>query len=164
MFHLARLQARTVCGETAQPSTITRCSHVCYLWQLASDMQLVRWFGTGARAYVTRVSHPGMSEQFGRRGGPASSNGTTDSEGALSNSNPATVLRPSGMVVSTHVVKDYIRPDMRDPFTDPPAPLKEKDIIALRVEGTGYAAKTEERSLKVQKTDASSAVGGGGGW
>lgn len=40
---------------------------------------------------------------------------------------------------------------MLDPFTDPPTKLKEKDIIPLRVEGTGFAAKTEEKQLKVTK-------------
>ena len=40
-------------------------------------------------------------------------------------------------------------PAVLDPFTDPPTKLKEKDIIALKVEGTGFAAKTEEKKLKV---------------
>ena len=79
---------------------------------------------------------------------------------AISNVNPATVLRPSGMVVSSQCVKDFIKKDMRDPFTDPPAALKDKDIIPLRIEGTGFAARTEERALKVTKTE----TGGGGGW
>lgn len=81
---------------------------------------------------------------------------------ALTNTNPATVLRPSGMAVSSSCVADFIRKDMRDPFTDPPALLKEKDIIPLRVEGTGFAARTEERALKVQKSEVGG--GGGGGW
>lgn len=38
---------------------------------------------------------------------------------------------------------------MLDPFTDPPTKLKEKDLIPLRVEGTGFAAKTDEKHLKV---------------
>ena len=67
----------------------------------------------------------------------------------LSNLHPATVLRPSGTVISTQCVKDFIRKDMLDPFTDPPVHLKEKDIIALRVEGTGFASRTDEKSLKV---------------
>ena len=82
------------------------------------------------------------------------------SKKALTNANPATVLKPSGMVVSTACVKDFIRKDMRDPFTDPPAKLKEKDLIPLRVEGTGFAARTSEEKLKVSKND----TGGGGGW
>ncbi|KAL3916852.1 MAG: hypothetical protein SGPRY_006644 [Prymnesium sp.] len=45
----------------------------------------------------------------------------------------------------------YPATDMLDPFTDPPTKLKEKDIIPLRVEGTGFAAKTEEKQLKVTK-------------
>ena len=79
---------------------------------------------------------------------------------ALSNVNPASVLRPSGMVVSTACIKDFIKKEMRDPFTDPPAKLKEKDIIALRVEGTGFAARTDDSAINVSKTK----VGGGGGW
>ena len=39
----------------------------------------------------------------------------------LSNVHPAAVLRPSGMVVSTQCVKDCIKKDMIDPFTEPPA-------------------------------------------
>lgn len=81
---------------------------------------------------------------------------------ALTNTNPATVLRPSGIVVSSACIADFIRKDMLDPFTDPPAPLREKDIIPLRVEGTGFAARTEERALKVQKSEVGG--GGGGGW
>ena len=30
--------------------------------------------------------------------------------------------------------------------------MKEKDIIKLRVEGTGFAAKTDETMLKAQKS------------
>ena len=82
------------------------------------------------------------------------------SKKALTNANPATVLRPSGMVVSTKCVTDCIRKDMLDPFTDPPTKLKEKDLIALRVEGTGFAAKTDEKALVVKSGDG----GGGGGW
>ena len=82
------------------------------------------------------------------------------SKKALTNANPATVLRPSGRVVSTQCVKDFIRKDMIDPFTDPPTKLKEKDLIALRVEGTGFAARTDVKALKVQKAEG----GGGGGW
>lgn len=75
------------------------------------------------------------------------------SKKGLSNVNPATVLRPSGMVVASSCVKDFIKKEMLDPFTDPPCRLKEKDIIPLRVEGTGYAAKTADEvlSLKVYK-------------
>ena len=82
------------------------------------------------------------------------------SKKALTNSNPATVLRPSGMVVSTTCIKDFIKKEMLDPFTDPPTKLKDKDLIALRVEGTGFAAKTETKALKVEKGGG----GGGGGW
>ena len=67
---------------------------------------------------------------------------------------------PSGMVVSSFCVNDFIKKEMLDPFTDPPTKLKEKDLIALRVEGTGFAAKTDTKALKVQKLDG----GGGGGW
>ena len=67
----------------------------------------------------------------------------------LSNIYPATVLKPSGMVISSACVKDIIRKDMLDPFTDPPSKLKEKDIIPIRTEGTGFAAKTDEKHLKV---------------
>ncbi len=73
---------------------------------------------------------------------------------------PATVLRPSGMVISTACVKDFIRSEMVDPFTDPPVRLKEKDLIALRVEGTGFAARTDEKALKV----STAMCGGGGGF
>ena len=38
---------------------------------------------------------------------------------------------------------------MLDPFTEPPTKLKEKDIIPLKVEGTGFASKTDEKQLKV---------------
>ena len=82
------------------------------------------------------------------------------SKKALTNSNPATGLKPSGMVVSSFCVNDFIKKEMLDPFTDPPTKLKEKDLIALRVEGTGFAAKTDTKALKVQKLDG----GGGGGW
>ena len=82
------------------------------------------------------------------------------SKKALTNANPATVLRPSGMVISTACVKDFIKKEMLDPFTDPPTKLKEKDLIQIRTEGTGFAAKTEEKALKVQKKE----TGGGGGW
>jgi len=82
------------------------------------------------------------------------------SKKALTNANPATVLRPSGMVVSTQCVKDFIRAEMLDPFTNPPTKLKERDLIALRVEGTGFAARTDAKALKVEKGQC----GGGGGW
>lgn len=82
------------------------------------------------------------------------------SKKALSNVTPATVLRPSGMVIASVCVKDFIRKDMIDPFTDPPVRLKEKDIVPLRVEGTGYAARTDEKQLKVTKE----MLGGGGGF
>jgi nitric oxide synthase-interacting protein len=75
------------------------------------------------------------------------------SKKALSNTNPAAFLRPSGTVVSVSCVDSIIKKDMVDPFTDPPTRLKEKDIIPLRVEGTGFAAKTDEKALKVTKTD-----------
>ena len=68
---------------------------------------------------------------------------------ALSNINPAAVLRPSGKVVSVSAVEQIVRKDMLDPFTEPPSQLREKDIIKLRVEGTGFAAKTDEKQLKV---------------
>jgi len=73
---------------------------------------------------------------------------------ALSNINPAAVLRPSGMVISTTCVKKIIKKDMLDPFTEPPTALREKDIIELRVEGTGYAAKTDEKALTVASSSA----------
>uniref|UniRef100_A0A7S2MJN3 Nitric oxide synthase-interacting protein zinc-finger domain-containing protein n=1 Tax=Haptolina brevifila TaxID=156173 RepID=A0A7S2MJN3_9EUKA len=78
------------------------------------------------------------------------------SKKALSNVNPVTILRPSGMALSTTFVKDCIRKDMLDPFTDPPTKLKEKDIVALRVEGTGFAARTAEDLLKVTAVTSSS--------
>lgn len=68
---------------------------------------------------------------------------------ALNNISPAAVLKPSGMVVSMRSVEKIIKKDMLDPFTEPPTTLKEKDIIPLRVEGTGFAAKTDEKNLKV---------------
>ena len=46
-------------------------------------------------------------------------------------------------------VEQIVRKDMLDPFTEPPSQLREKDIIKLRVEGTGFAAKTDEKQLKV---------------
>lgn len=67
----------------------------------------------------------------------------------LSNVHPAAVLRPSGMVISTQSLA-FVKKDMIDPFSEPPARLKDKDIIALRVEGTGFAAKTEEKALQVK--------------
>ena len=45
-----------------------------------------------------------------------------------------------------------------DEFT--PTKLKERDLIALRVEGTGFAARTDAKALKVEK----GRCGGGGGW
>jgi len=74
---------------------------------------------------------------------------------ALSNVNPVTVLRPSGMAISSVCVSDFIRKDMLDPFTDPPTKLKEKDIIVLRVEGTGFASRTKEAQLKVTTASSS---------
>eukprot|EP00965_Chrysotila_dentata_P229765 6197383-Pleurochrysis_carterae.AAC.1 len=74
----------------------------------------------------------------------------------LSNINPAAVLRPSGQVVSVQAVERIIKKDMLDPFTDPPTQLREKDIIKLRNEGTGFAARTDEKALKVT---ASTVVG-----
>jgi len=68
---------------------------------------------------------------------------------SLSNVNPAAVLRPSGTVVSVACVERIIKKDMLDPFTEPPTTLRDKDIIRLRVEGTGFSAKTDEKSLKV---------------
>ena len=79
---------------------------------------------------------------------------------ALTNVNPPTVLKPSGMAVSSACVKDFLKKEMVDPFTDPPVRLREKDFIALRVEGTGFAAKTDEKVLKAEKV----VTGGGGGW
>ena len=79
---------------------------------------------------------------------------------ALSNVNPPTVLKPSGKAVSSQCVKDFIRKEMVDPFTDPPARLRERDLIPLRVEGTGFASKTDEKALRVEKEGAA----GGGGW
>ena len=67
----------------------------------------------------------------------------------LSNVHPAAVLRPSGMVISTQSLT-YVKKDMIDPFSEPPATLKDKDIITLRVEGTGFAAKTDEKALQVK--------------
>jgi len=69
----------------------------------------------------------------------------------LSNVHPAAVLRPSGMVISTQSLA-FVKKDMIDPFTEPPAQLKDKDIITLRVEGTGFAAKTEEKALQVKSS------------
>jgi nitric oxide synthase-interacting protein len=80
------------------------------------------------------------------------------SKKALSNVNPATILRPSGMAVSTSCVRDFIKKDMLDPFTDPPTKLREKDLIAIRVEGTGFAARTEEAKLKAKAATSSSLV------
>lgn len=74
---------------------------------------------------------------------------------ALTNNNPAALLRPSGRVVSMEVVTSVIKKDMMDPFTEPPTPLREKDIIAFRVEGTGFASKTDEKVLKVAKAATS---------
>jgi len=73
---------------------------------------------------------------------------------ALSNINPAAVLRPSGMVVSVKAVDKIVKKDMLDPFTDPPTQLRDKDIISLRVEGTGYSARTDESQLKVSSSQA----------
>lgn len=70
---------------------------------------------------------------------------------ALSNVNPAALLRPSGKVVSMPAVTSIIRKDMLDPFTEPATKMKETDIIPFRVEGTGFAAKTDEKALKVTK-------------
>ena len=41
--------------------------------------------------------------------------------------------------------------EMLDPFTDPPTKLKEKDIIPLRSDGTGFSSKTDLDALKVTK-------------
>jgi hypothetical protein len=49
---------------------------------------------------------------------------------------------------------------MVDPFTDPPVRLRDKDLIPLRVEGTGFAARTDEKTLKA----STERVGGGGGF
>jgi nitric oxide synthase-interacting protein len=70
---------------------------------------------------------------------------------ALSNVNPCALLRPSGKVVSMAAVTSIIKKDMLDPFTEPPTKTKESDIIPFRVEGTGFAAKADEKALKVTK-------------
>lgn len=72
----------------------------------------------------------------------------------LSNINPAAVLRPSGMVISVAAVDRIIKKDMLDPFTEPPTQLRDKDIIRLRVDGTGFSARTEESHLRVGSTQA----------
>ena len=74
----------------------------------------------------------------------------------LSNVSRAVVLRPSGMAVSSACVKDIIRKDMLDPFTDPPTKLKEKDLISLRSEGTGFASRTDDGTLKATAATSSS--------
>ena len=72
---------------------------------------------------------------------------------------------PAGMVVSTQCIKDCIKKDMIDPFTEPPTPLKDKDIIPLRVEGTGFAAKTDEKALQVKSNSRPVAmVAANAGW
>merc|ERR1712216_1014285 len=58
----------------------------------------------------------------------------------LNNAIPCAVLRPSGKVVTQECVKKFIKKDMLDLFTDPPTKLKEKDIINIKIEGTGFSA------------------------
>ena len=60
----------------------------------------------------------------------------------------------SGAEPGTHAL--ILRPigiDARLLFlaADPPAKLREKDIITLRCEGTGFAARTDAKRLKVSK-------------
>jgi len=59
----------------------------------------------------------------------------------LSNSAQCVVLRHSGRVVTKDCLEKIIRIDMVDPFCEPPKKLKDKDIIPIRTEGTGYAAR-----------------------
>mmetsp|Transcript_27056 Transcript_27056/g.90544 ORF Transcript_27056/g.90544 Transcript_27056/m.90544 type:complete len:311 (-) Transcript_27056:174-1106(-) len=53
------------------------------------------------------------------------------------------VLRPSGMVITKDSYNTIVKTDMLDPFTDPPAKLKDRDVIPIKTEGTGFAARGE---------------------
>ncbi|KAG8469382.1 hypothetical protein KFE25_005837 [Diacronema lutheri] len=63
------------------------------------------------------------------------------SKKALTNATHCVVLRPSGQVVTRECVEKIIKKDMLDPFCTPPAKLREQDLIPIRTEGTGYAAR-----------------------
>ncbi|KAJ1633159.1 hypothetical protein T492DRAFT_983725 [Pavlovales sp. CCMP2436] len=63
------------------------------------------------------------------------------SKKGLTNTVPCAVLRPSGQVVTMACVERIIKKDMLDPFCDPPVRLKEKDIIRIKIEGTGFASR-----------------------
>mmetsp|Transcript_5644 Transcript_5644/g.14419 ORF Transcript_5644/g.14419 Transcript_5644/m.14419 type:complete len:319 (-) Transcript_5644:74-1030(-) len=60
---------------------------------------------------------------------------------ALATGAELVVLRTSGTVVTRDSVNKVIKKDMLDPFCEPPAKLKEKDLIAIRTEGTGFAQR-----------------------
>jgi hypothetical protein len=74
------------------------------------------------------------------------------SKKGLTNAVACAVLRPSGQVVTMECVLQIIKRDMLDPFCSPPAALAEKDIIPIRTEGTGFAARgsTEVKKLGAQ--------------
>lgn len=59
----------------------------------------------------------------------------------LTNAARCVVLRPSGQVISLDSLDTIVKRDMLDPFCTPPAKLKERDIIAIVTEGTGFAAR-----------------------
>lgn len=93
---------------------------------------------------------PATEEDAGEAGGSARhTDGMSASERyvcplskkALTNTSRCYVLRPSGQVVTQEVLDRVIKKDMVDPFCSPPAKLKEKDIIAIVTEGTGFASR-----------------------
>lgn len=51
------------------------------------------------------------------------------------------VLRPSGTVIAKDSYNAIVKKDMLDPFCDPPAKLKERDVITIKTEGTGFAGR-----------------------
>ena len=71
-------------------------------------------------------------------------------QNVISNVCPAALLRPSGSIISMAAINSIIRKDMIDPLADPPVKLRDKDIIPLRVEGTGFAARTHKNLLNIK--------------
>lgn len=67
----------------------------------------------------------------------------------LGNTVPAAVLRTSGSVVTVECVEKLLRKDMIDPISG--KKMTDRDIICLKMGGTGYASTNEKLKATYQK-------------